>query len=176
MKKIVFLLTSIFTASALTGCGSDPESVALGMAKAVAAGDAEKLASYCSPEYKEKCNVEHAKWLIETYQKNFAELKKYYSKAQEPEFAIGQKKHQDYRALGGPEFEEVLVLDVRNRPGSKDDPSDYIFKFQITDKGATQLFGLSIYRDWTKSSEKELGRIGVKKIEDKIHKSLTFGE
>jgi len=71
MKKIVFLLTSIFTASALTGCGSDPESVALGMAKAVAAGDAEKLASYCSPEYKEKCNVEHAKWLIETYQKNF---------------------------------------------------------------------------------------------------------
>ena len=31
MKKTVFLLAAIFTVSALTGCGSDPEDVALGM-------------------------------------------------------------------------------------------------------------------------------------------------
>ena len=29
MKKNVFLLAAIFTASALTGCGSDPENIAL---------------------------------------------------------------------------------------------------------------------------------------------------
>ena len=53
-------------------------------------------------------------------------MKKYYPKAQEPEFAIGQKKHMDYKQLGGPELDEVLVLDVKNRPGSKDDPSDLL--------------------------------------------------
>lgn len=75
MKKFACLLASVFAASALTGCGSDSGDVALGMAKAVAAGDAEKLASYCSPEYKDRCNVKYAKWFIEDYQKNFATLK-----------------------------------------------------------------------------------------------------
>ena len=78
MKKTVFLLAAIFTVSALTGCGSDPEDVALGMAKAIAKGDAEKLASYCSPEYRDHCNEKYAKWFIEAYQKNFAAMKKYY--------------------------------------------------------------------------------------------------
>ena len=40
MKKFACLLVSFFAASALTGCGSDSGDVALGMAKAVAAGDA----------------------------------------------------------------------------------------------------------------------------------------
>ena len=50
MKKLIFALASVFTASALTGCGNDPEDVALGMVKAIVNGDAEKAASYCSPE------------------------------------------------------------------------------------------------------------------------------
>ena len=40
MKKIIFALASVFTASALTGCGNDPEDVALGMVKAIVNGDA----------------------------------------------------------------------------------------------------------------------------------------
>ena len=175
MKKNVFLLAAIFTASALTGCGSDPENIALGMAKAVAAGDAEKLASYCSPEFRDHCNAKYAKWFIEAYQKNFAAMKKYYPKAQEPEFAIGQKKHMDYKQLGGPELDEVLVLDVKNRPSSKDDPSDWIFKFEIIDNGAAQLYVGSNYRDWKYSSEKELRALGHKALQDEFHKALTFG-
>lgn len=52
MKKIIFALASALTVSALSGCGSDPEEVALGMVKAIVSGDAEKAASYCSPEEK----------------------------------------------------------------------------------------------------------------------------
>ena len=144
MKKNVFLLAAIFTASALTGCGSDPENIALGMAKAVAAGDAEKLASYCSPEFRDHCNAKYAKWFIEAYQKK-------------------------------PELDEVLVLDVKNRPGSKDDPSDWIFKFEIIDNGAAQLYVGSNYRDWKYSSEKELRALGHKALQDEFHKALTFG-
>ena len=40
MKKLIFALASVFTASALTGCGNDPEDVALGMVKAIVNGDA----------------------------------------------------------------------------------------------------------------------------------------
>ena len=109
MKKFACLLASVFAASALTGCGSDSGDVALGMAKAVAAGDAEKLASYCSPEYKDRCNVKYAKWFIEDYQKNFAALKKYYPKAQEPGFEIGQKRH-----MGPPVF-STSYLNKANR-------------------------------------------------------------
>ena len=72
------------------------------MAKAVAAGDAEKLASYCSPEFRDHCNAKVAKWFIEAYQKNFAAMKKYYPKAQEPGFAIGLKKHMDASPFGAP--------------------------------------------------------------------------
>ena len=57
MKKLIFALASVFTASALTGCGNDPEDVALGMVKAIVNGDAEKAASYCSPEEKTHCNI-----------------------------------------------------------------------------------------------------------------------
>lgn len=45
MKKIIFALVSALTVSALTGCGNDPEDVALGMVKAIVNGDAEKAAS-----------------------------------------------------------------------------------------------------------------------------------
>ena len=45
MKKIIFALASALTVSALSGCGSDPEEVALGMVKAIVSGDAEKAAS-----------------------------------------------------------------------------------------------------------------------------------
>ena len=162
MKKFACLLASVFAASALTGCGSYSGDVALGMAKAVAAGDAEKLASYCSPEYKDRCNVKYAKWFIEDYQKNFAALKKYYPKAQEPGFEIGQKRHM------GPELDEVLVLDVKNRPGSKDDPSDYIFKFKIADKGAVELYVGSNYHDWRYSSETELSGLGSQALKDEF--------
>ena len=44
MKKLIFALASVFTASALTGCGNDPEDVALGMVKAIVNGDALLLA------------------------------------------------------------------------------------------------------------------------------------
>ena len=43
MKKIIFALASVFTASALTGCGNDPEDVALGMVKAIVNGDALRM-------------------------------------------------------------------------------------------------------------------------------------
>ena len=153
MKKIIFALASVFTASALTGCGSDPEEVALGMVKAIVSGDAEKAASYCSPEAKTRCNVKDAKFIIERYKDGLASMKAYYDKAAEPEFQIGQKKHEDYRPLGGPEIDEILVIDVKNRPGSKDDPSDYTFKFEISDKGAVSF---PRYSSWENSSEEPL--------------------
>ena len=153
MKKIIFALASVFTASALTGCGSDPEEVALGMVKAIVSGDAEKAASYCSPEAKTRCNVKTAKFIIEQYKNGFASMKAYYGKAAEPEYQIGQKKHEDYRPLGGPEIDEILVIDVKNRPGSKDDPSDYTFKFEISDKGVVSF---PRYSSWESSSEEPL--------------------
>ena len=67
------------------------------------------------------------------------------------------------------------MLDVNNRPNSKDDPSDWIFKFEITDKGAAQFYVRSNYRDWKFSSEKELRALGHKALQDEFHKSLTFG-
>lgn len=67
MKKIIFALASALTVSALSGCGSDPEEVALGMVKAIVSGDAEKAASYCSPEEKTRCNINEAKSTIEYY-------------------------------------------------------------------------------------------------------------
>ena len=80
-------------------------------------------------------------------------MKAYYDKAAEPEFQIGQKKHEDYRPLGGPEIDEILVIDVKNRPGSKDDPSDYTFKFEISDKGVVSF---PRYSSWENSSEEPL--------------------
>ena len=70
MKKIIFALASALTVSALSGCGSDPEEVALGMVKAIVSGDAEKAASYCSPEEKTRCNINEAKSTIEYYREN----------------------------------------------------------------------------------------------------------
>ena len=67
MKKIIFALASALTVSALSGCGSDPEEVALGMVKAIVSGDAEKAASYCSPEEKTHCNIKDAKFAIEQF-------------------------------------------------------------------------------------------------------------
>ena len=153
MKKIIFALASVFTASALTGCGNDPEDVALGMVKAIVNGDAEKAASYCSPEEKTHCNIKDAKFAIEQYRKGLAEMKAYYDKAADPEYQIGQKKHEDYSKMGGPVIDEILVIDVKNRPGSKDDPSDYTFKFEISDKGAVSF---PRYRSWENSSEEPL--------------------
>ncbi len=80
MKKIIFALASALTVSALSGCGSDPEEVALGMVKAIVSGDAEKAASYCSPEEKTHCNIKDAKFAIEQYRKGLAEMKAYYDK------------------------------------------------------------------------------------------------
>lgn len=161
MKKIIFALASALTVSALSGCGSDPEEVALGMVKAIVSGDAEKAASYCSPEEKTRCNINEAKSTIEYYRENSALMKAYYDKAADPEYQIGQKKHNDYSKLGGPVVDEILVIDVKNRPGTKDDPSDYTFKVVISDKGAVKF---PDYRSWEISSEKAL-RAAVKKKE-----------
>ena len=153
MKKLIFALASVFTASALTGCGNDPEDVALGMVKAIVNGDAEKAASYCSPEEKTHCNIKDAKFAIEHYRKGLAEMKAYYDKAADPEYQIGQKKHEDYSKMGGPVIDEILVIDVKNRPGSKDDPSDFTFRVGISDKGAVEF---PRYRSWENSSEEPL--------------------
>ena len=153
MKKLIFALASVFTASALTGCGNDPEDVALGMVKAIVNGDAEKAASYCSPEEKTHCNIKDAKFAIEQYRKGLAEMKAYYDKAADPEYQIGQKKHEDYSKMGGPVIDEILVIDVKNRPGSKDDPSDFTFRVGISDKGAVEF---PSYRSWENSSEEPL--------------------
>lgn len=153
MKKTILALASVLTASALTGCGSDPEEVALGMVKAIVNGDAEKAASYCSPEEKTRCNIKSAQRAIDEYKRDIASMKAYYDKAAEPEYQIGQKKHEDFSKMGGPVIDEILVIDVKNQPGSKDDPSDYTFKFEISDKGAVRL---PIYRTWENSSEEPL--------------------
>ena len=153
MKKIIFALASAVTVSALSGCGSDPEDVALGMVKAIVNGDAEKAASYCSPEEKTRCNIKGAKFVIEQYREGLSSMKAYYDKAADPEYQIGQKKHEDYSKMGGPVVSEILVIDVKNRPGSKDDPSDYTFKFVISDKGAV---GFPRYKSWESSSEEPL--------------------
>jgi hypothetical protein len=55
--------------------------------------------------------------------------------------------------MGGPVIDEILVIDVKNRPGSKDDPSDYTFKFEISDKGVVSF---PRYRSWENSSEEPL--------------------
>ncbi|MDY6337989.1 MAG: hypothetical protein SPL25_13070, partial [Succinivibrionaceae bacterium] len=112
MKKIIFALASAVTVSALSGCGSDPEDVALGMVKAIVNGDAEKAASYCSPEEKTRCNIKGAKFVIEQYREGLSSMKAYYDKAADPEYQIGQKKHEDYSKMGGPVVDEILVIDV----------------------------------------------------------------
>ena len=119
MKKIIFALASALTVSALSGCGSDPEEVALGMVKAIVSGDAEKAASYCSPEEKTHCNIKDAKFAIEQYRKGLAEMKAYYDKAADPEYQIGQKKHEDYSKMGGPVIDEILVIDVKASPATE---------------------------------------------------------
>ena len=160
MKKIIFALASAVTVSALSGCGSDPEDVALGMVKAIVNGDAEKAASYCSPEAKTRCNIKEAKSTIEYYQRQSALMKVYYDKAAEPEYQIGQKKHLDLSRMGGPVVDEILVIDVKNRPGSKDDPSDYAFRVEISDKGALRFPN---YHSWEFSSEEALKAAAKKK-------------
>ena len=77
----------------------------------------------------------------------------YYDKAAEPEFKIGQKKHVDLSKMGGPVGDDILVIDVKNRPGTKDDPSDYTFRIAVSEKGALEF---PRYRSWKNSSEPEL--------------------